>query len=161
MSDPSSNAGITTLTQDAMLYAVAHDADGDALDLTVFEAGAACTARLTKPLVEQLVQLLSRRSSTTTETSDFDLVDGRIDGVLHPDFKPASWRGTTNTDGKIIGVSLNVADGSVARFALNLSCAISLAETILDYARRYADRTNSHSESSSGNPSVDVSRQRE
>jgi hypothetical protein len=94
-------------------------------------------------------------------TTPLDLINGRVGGVLHPDFIPATWRGTTNTNGKIIGVSLNLADGTVARFALNLPGAVSLAETILDYAQRYEARTNSHSTSSSGSPSVDVSRQSE
>lgn len=61
MPDPS-NTPVAPTTQDAMLYAVAHDEDGSALELTVYEDGEACSVRLTKPLVDQLVQLLTHRS---------------------------------------------------------------------------------------------------
>lgn len=76
---------------------------------------------------------------------------------LHADFKPASWRGTCNTDGEFIGVSFDLPDGSILRLALDAQSALLCAETIQDYLRPYGMRTNSHSDSSSGNPSVDVS----
>lgn len=49
-------------TQHAMLYAVARDADDNALELTVFEGGEACGVRLTAAQVIQLVHLLTHRS---------------------------------------------------------------------------------------------------
>lgn len=52
----------TTTTEAAMLYAVAHDADGRALELTVFADGAACSVHLSTAQVEQLVHLLNHRS---------------------------------------------------------------------------------------------------
>lgn len=98
---------------------------------------------------------------STADDSDFALVDGRVGGVLHRNFKPAAFRGVTNTNGKIIGVSFDLPDGSIARFALHLPDAISLAGGVLDYAGLFCVRMNSQSPSSSGNPSVDVSTQRE
>lgn len=80
---------------------------------------------------------------------------------LHPDFKPATWHGTTNTDGKVIGLSLNVSDGTVARFALDVESARHVAGSIADYLAAYEARTNSQSPNSSGTPSVDVSTQSE
>lgn len=80
---------------------------------------------------------------------------------LHPDFKRASWRGVTNTDGLEIGVSFDLCDGTVVRLRLDVDCARECAEAILDYVGVEGVRMNSHSESSSGSPSVDVSEQRE
>ena len=76
---------------------------------------------------------------------------------LSSSFLPAEWRGTTNTDGELIGLSLDLSDGQVARFALNLVSARMMAESIIEFADLYGDRTNSHSARSSGNPSVEVS----
>ena len=81
--------------------------------------------------------------------------------MLHPDFKNATWRGTTNTDGKLIGISFNLADGQVVRLSLPLGDAIQAGESLLSYAAPFRSATNSHSESSSGNPSLAVSVQRE
>lgn len=42
-----------------ILFAVSHTSDG--CELTVFENGEACSVVLSPPLVEQLVQLLTRQ----------------------------------------------------------------------------------------------------
>lgn len=76
---------------------------------------------------------------------------------LHPDFKPASWRGTTNTDGEVIGFSFDLDSGEVIRLAVDAESARQCAESILSYLDSQAVRTNSQSDSSSGSPSVDVS----
>lgn len=57
MPDPSSKT-----IHEQMLYAVAHDADGSALELTVFEDGLARSVRLSTAQVEQLVRLLTHHS---------------------------------------------------------------------------------------------------
>lgn len=62
--------------------------------------------------------------------------------TLHIDFKPATWRGTTNTDGKIIGVSFDLAAGGVARLALDVGSARQLSDSIKDYLDRYEIGTN-------------------
>lgn len=74
--------------------------------------------------------------------------------MLHPDFIPATWRGTTNTDGEVVGVSFGGADGSIVRLALDLDCARRLAESILEYADAYR-RMNLHSDRSSGSLNLD------
>lgn len=74
-------------------------------------------------------------------------------------FKPAAWRGTTSADGKVIGISLDLPDGSVARYVLDLQSAKNLAESILDFLGPYLVRTNVQSDSSSGNPNVEGSPQ--
>lgn len=56
------NPAVPSDVRQQMLYAVAHDANGDALELTVYEDGVACTVHLTKPLVDQFVQLLTHRN---------------------------------------------------------------------------------------------------
>lgn len=76
---------------------------------------------------------------------------------LHPDFQPATWRGTTNTDGKVIGVSFDRLDGQVVRLALDLRSARHLAESVLEFLRDYEERTNRQSERSSGSPNCDGS----
>lgn len=80
---------------------------------------------------------------------------------LHHDFVPAKWRGTTATDGKTIGVSFNATDGSIIRLALEVDSARKAAESILHYLEAQQSGTNSHSEKSSGSPSLEVSAQRE
>ena len=42
-----------------MLYAVANDENGNAVELTVYEDGRACSMPLTQPLIDQLVHLLT------------------------------------------------------------------------------------------------------
>ena len=74
--------------------------------------------------------------------------------MLNSDFKPASWYGTTNTDGKVIGVSLELPGEGIVRYALDVDSARALAETIANYL---GIRTNSHSEMSSGIPKREVS----
>jgi hypothetical protein len=77
---------------------------------------------------------------------------------LHPDFKPATWRGTCASDGEYVGISFDLEDGSgVVRLAVKADGAKHCAENILHYLAAAASRTNSQSDSSSGNPSVDVS----
>ncbi len=53
--------------------------------------------------------------------------------MLSKAFVPATWYGTTNTDGRVIGISLETNDDSIARFALDIDSARGLAETILGY----------------------------
>lgn len=77
--------------------------------------------------------------------------------ALSSSFLRAAWRGTTNTDGELIGISLDLADGRVERFALDVGSALMLAESIIEYAGNHGRRTSSHADSSSGSPSVDVS----
>lgn len=69
---------------------------------------------------------------------------------LSEDFKSATWRGTTNTDGRVIGVSFDLAEGGIVRLSLDLSSARNLAETIAEYLAAYEVRTNVHSARSSG-----------
>lgn len=80
---------------------------------------------------------------------------------LPKSFVDATWRGTTNTDGKLIGISFNLADGKVIRLALPVDSGIQAGESLLEYLAAYRSGTNSHSDKSSGNPSLDVSTQRE
>ena len=75
---------------------------------------------------------------------------------LHPDFQPAAWRGTNMSDGKIIGISFDLANGEIIRLAIDAKSARAAAETLLDHLDAAA-RTNTQSASASGNPSVDVS----
>ena len=77
------------------------------------------------------------------------------DMCLHEDFKIASWRGTTNSDGEVIGLSFLLGSGEVIRLALDANSALMCADSIFDYLGQV--RTNVHSDNSSGNPSVDVS----
>lgn len=78
---------------------------------------------------------------------------------LHHDFKPAAWRGTTNTDGEFIGLSLDLPDGSVARYALDVESALAIADTLQGYINAYRARTNVQPDVSSGMPSPAVSPQ--
>lgn len=78
---------------------------------------------------------------------------------LSPAFLPAKWRGTTNTDGDIIGISFDLADGSIVRLALDMESARHVSETLLEYAGPYWVRTNSQSDKSDGSPSRDGSPQ--
>lgn len=78
--------------------------------------------------------------------------------TLREKTKSAKWRGTTASDGKSIGVSFYVDGGTVMRLRLDLASARSLEETLRHYLGKV---TNSHSEKSSGKPSVEVSTQRE
>lgn len=76
-------------------------------------------------------------------------------------FTPATWRGTTSVNrvtGAEMGVSFDTADG-VVRLLLPVHYARHLAESVLEQLEHYEDsiRTNSQSETSLGNPSVDVS----
>lgn len=79
---------------------------------------------------------------------------------LHPDFKPAAWRGTTNTDGKVVGISFDIASGEICRLVLDLASARNLAESILFVLENYRrSGTNCHSDKSSGSPNLDGSPQ--
>ena len=53
--------------------------------------------------------------------------------MLSESFKPAKWRGTTAADGKTIGISFNLSDGAVVRYALDVESALALAETVSHY----------------------------
>ena len=66
------------------------------------------------------------------------------------------WYGTTNTDGRVIGISLELPDQSIVRYALDVDSARCLAETLTDYL---GPRTSSHSVMSSGIPKSDGSPQ--
>lgn len=76
---------------------------------------------------------------------------------LSSEFKPATWRSTCASDGEFIGISFNLADGSIVRLALDADSARDAAETLSQYLDQTTIRTNSHSANSSGSPSVDVS----
>ena len=76
--------------------------------------------------------------------------------MLHKDFKPVTWRGTTNTDGSVIGVSFQDGDGAIYRYSLDLANAKNLSESIGCYL---AERTDCQSDSSGGIPSGSVSPQ--
>ena len=78
---------------------------------------------------------------------------------LHPDFKTAAWRGTTNTDGQVIGISFDCAAGETLRFALDLDSAGQLAESILEFLEPYRRGTNRHAEMSAGRSNCDGSPQ--
>ena len=51
---------------------------------------------------------------------------------IHPDYKAAEWRCTTNTDTETddIGISFSLANGKIIRLRLNLRSAKRLAQTI-------------------------------
>lgn len=53
--------------------------------------------------------------------------------MLSGEFKPARWRGTTNTDGESIGVSFDMAGGEVVRLKLDVVSARHLSETLREY----------------------------
>lgn len=76
--------------------------------------------------------------------------------TLSTSFLPARWRGTTNTDGSVIGVSFDTG-ADVVRLALDLDSARNLAESLSEFLDAYTVRTNSHSERSSGIPNRDGS----
>lgn len=79
--------------------------------------------------------------------------------MLSRDFTPAVWRGTTNTDGKVIGVSFDTASGATIRLALDVGDARRLVTSMLGYLGADLQGTNCHSESSSGSPKPDGSPQ--
>jgi len=76
---------------------------------------------------------------------------------LSPEFKPATWYGTCASDGEFIGISFDLADGSIIRLALDADSARATAETLAQSIGQAGIRTNSQSDSSSGSPSIDVS----
>ena len=51
---------------------------------------------------------------------------------LHPDFLPATWRGTTASDGQIIGISFDLADGSVVRLKLDARSAMHAGGSLIE-----------------------------
>lgn len=77
-----------------------------------------------------------------------------------PSFTPAEWRGTTNTDGQVIGISFNLEDGSIVRVKLGCASARHCAESILGYLDGYTSK-NSQPESAAGICNTDVSGQSE
>ena len=76
--------------------------------------------------------------------------------MLHKDFKPVIWRGTTNTDGEVIGVSFEDGVGVVYRYSLDIASAMNLSESIGAYL---AELTDCQSDNSAGIPSGSVSPQ--
>lgn len=60
---------------------------------------------------------------------------------LSPEFKPAAWRSTCASDGEFIGISFDLADGSVVRLALDADSARDAAETLVQYIDQAASRT--------------------
>ncbi len=78
---------------------------------------------------------------------------------LHPDFKPCTWRGSTNTDGECVGISFDAEDGSVIRIVLSIKSAVSVCETIQGILNAHFVRISSQSSSSVGNSCVDGSPQ--
>lgn len=79
--------------------------------------------------------------------------------ALSKNFKPATWRGTTSTDGEVVGVSFDLPSGETIRLALNAHCACWLADSLNDALNQRG--TNVQSTRSSGSPSTDVSTHRE
>jgi hypothetical protein len=71
-------------------------------------------------------------------------------------FAAATWRGTTNSNGIDLGISFDTPDG-VVRLRLNEACARHLSESIAYSLDGEGRRTKSHSEMSSGMPSVEGS----
>jgi hypothetical protein len=89
-----------------------------------------------------------------------NLPDARL-GPPSGAFVPADWRGTTRVDvatRQVIGVSFNTA-GEPVRLLLSTDSARRVAESILHELQvDYERGTNSQSATSTGAPSVDVSR---
>jgi hypothetical protein len=112
-----------------------------------------------KPSTAKELNALAKKAARAVRVGLKVINAGRLKNAhgLSSSFRPAEWRGTTNTDGELIGVSLDLADGQVARYALNLVSARMMAESIIEFAAPYGARTNSHSDSSPGIPSVEVS----
>ena len=75
-------------------------------------------------------------------------------GTIPNSYKPAEWRNTTPADSNTnrIGVGFDMSNGTVLRLALSQESARHLAETL------HSHLMCSHSETSSGMPSVDVSK---
>lgn len=78
---------------------------------------------------------------------------------LHPDFKAATWRGTTASDGEIVGISFDLEDGSIVRLKLDARNAHHAAGTLLENLCRGHVSTLIQSDSSSGSPSREGSPQ--
>ncbi len=74
-------------------------------------------------------------------------------------FTDVQGRGVSATDGDLIGLSFDVADGSVVRLALPYDQAESMALAVLAAGRDQRLRTSSQPSSSSGSPSAAVSPQ--
>ena len=77
-------------------------------------------------------------------------------------FKLAALRGVTAVNrltGKEIGVSFDQPDGETIRLILDVEDARNLAQSLQGYLALYrrSNGTNCHSDSASGNPSVEVS----
>ena len=68
-------------------------------------------------------------------------------------YMPATWSGVTATDGEYIGLSFTLDTGEVVRLKLPATSARWGAESIGDYL----PETHTHSDSSSGSPSSEVS----
>jgi hypothetical protein len=71
---------------------------------------------------------------------------------------PAIWYGASPVakDGSGVGLFLKSDDGHIHRFRLPIKSAVVLVDAINDSLRTYW-RMNSHSDSSIGSPTVDVS----
>lgn len=78
---------------------------------------------------------------------------------LHPDFKPATWRGTTASDGKIIGISFNLDDGTIVRLKIDARSAFHAGGSLLEEIAKgdYRALMNTQSDKSAGSPDFDVS----
>ncbi|MDO9227149.1 MAG: hypothetical protein Q8M09_12475 [Pseudomonadota bacterium] len=79
--------------------------------------------------------------------------------ALHPDFKAANWRGTTSSNGEIIGISFDLEDGSVVRLKLDAHSACQAGGSLIEELAKggYRALMNSQSAKSSGNPDVEGS----
>lgn len=83
----------------------------------------------------------------------------RKDGPPSGAFVPVVWRGTTSNAvvGNGVGISFDSEDGSVVRLMMTYESAKDAAETLFEAIQRRVDFISAHPDSSSGNPSVDVS----
>lgn len=73
---------------------------------------------------------------------------------LPASFVDAQGRGVSATDGELIGLMFDLADGTVVRLAVPYVQAESMAQAVLDAGRDQRLRTSSQSASSSGSPKL-------
>lgn len=86
-----------------------------------------------------------------------DHLEVKVGRYLPRSYEEAEWRGTLPVDGAgRIGLSFNKADGEIVRLSLDLDSARSVLEMFIEYLAEYQER-RSHSDTSSGMPSVEGS----
>lgn len=88
----------------------------------------------------------------------------RKDGPPNGNWIPARFRGVTcnpKIGVNLVGLSLDTEGGEVCRLLISAESASTISAALADAVSQFSGFTNSHSEKSSGNPSVDVSTHRE